>query len=67
MGTTLFSAHAGQTNLVQWGKSVMGTSGEAKIFLTHGENMQRQKLAEILDVSLKTRARLPSLLETAEI
>lgn len=40
-----FSAHAGQTGLIEWAQPFAGAKPKPRIFLTHGENTPRRVLA----------------------
>jgi len=60
-----FSAHAGQTDLLNW----FGTlaPGQPRVVLTHGENPQRQTLAAKIQTQFGLTARLPQLGESVEL
>lgn len=60
-----FSAHAGQTELIQW-LGAMRDSGP-RVYLTHGEDRQRRALSEKIDQELMLKARLPEWGEIVEI
>jgi metallo-beta-lactamase family protein len=57
-----FSAHAGQTGLVEWASPLKKSA--PKVFLTHGEDQQRQGLSRALRRHLGLRSTLPSLGQT---
>lgn len=52
-----FSAHAGQTELMQWLGHL--TSGKPKILLTHGEARGREPLAALIQRRHRIKALLP--------
>jgi metallo-beta-lactamase family protein len=57
-----FSAHAGQSGLVAWGTSVLGSPSDPRrpqLFLTHGEDGPRRILAGILRERTGIDAALP--------
>ena len=54
----VFSAHADQTALVNWGQTV-NHSKLKKLFLNHGQDESRQVLKEILSGFVKTEIELP--------
>lgn len=60
-----FSAHAGQTELVEW----LGTMRDAgpRVYLTHGEDPQREALAARIDQTLMLKAALPEWGEVVEL
>lgn len=60
-----FSAHAGQDDLLKW----FSTLGKAKpkVFLTHGENPQREALALQIEKKYSFKPYLPELNEVIEI
>jgi metallo-beta-lactamase family protein len=60
-----FSAHAGQTDLLNWFSAVAGSG--PRVFLTHGENPQRTALAEKIRAQHGLTAHLPELGETLEL
>jgi metallo-beta-lactamase family protein len=60
-----FSAHAGQTDLVNW-FDMMGMN-RPKLFLTHGEDDARAVLKRVLDERYGTEAYLPIYGETLSI
>jgi len=57
-----FSAHAGQTDLLNWFR-VMAPS-KPRVILTHGENGPRQELAKKLQQQFRIKAALPQMMET---
>lgn len=52
-----FSAHAGQSGLIQWAKAVCGSG--TRLFLTHGEDPQRNTLRTAIAGAAGVRAELP--------
>ena len=60
-----FSAHAGQTELIQW-LGAMRDSGP-RVYLTHGENRQRQTLKTKIDEELMLKADLPEWGDIVEV
>ena len=60
-----FSAHAGQTDLLNWFGSIAGC--RPRVVLTHGENPQRQALAAKIQEQHGLTAKLPELGETVEV
>ena len=60
-----FSAHAGQTELIRWLGALAPTG--PRVCLTHGENAQRQALAERIEQDLRLKAHLPEFGETIDI
>lgn len=54
-----FSAHAGQSDLVAWMRAV--APARPRVFLTHGEQPQREKLAARLRAELGLDCELPML------
>lgn len=60
-----FSAHAGQTDLVNWFRMV--GMHRPKVFLTHGEDSARTVLKSVLDEQYETDAYLPVHGETLTI
>jgi metallo-beta-lactamase family protein len=58
------SAHAGQSELVQWAQNF--DPPPKQIFLTHGESKARSALSEILERELKTQVIAPALGDAAE-
>lgn len=60
-----FSAHAGQTELVEW-LGAMRDSGP-RVYLTHGEDRQRRALSEKIDEELMLKARLPEWGDVVEV
>ena len=54
-----FSAHAGQTTLVDWFASL--AASKPRVFLTHGEQAPRQALAAALGARFGARPELPML------
>ncbi len=60
-----FSAHAGQTELLQWLGALMDS--RPRVALTHGENEPRQALARTIEERWGAVPRLPALGETIEL
>lgn len=60
-----FSAHAGQTDLLNWFGAV--AASRPRVLLTHGENPQRAALAEKIRGQHGLTAQLPELGETVEL
>ena len=60
-----FSAHAGQTDLLNWFAAMAGS--RPRVVLTHGENPQRQALAEKIREKHDLVAQLPVLGESLEL
>jgi metallo-beta-lactamase family protein len=60
-----FSAHAGQTGLVQWARAV--SEGRPRIFLTHGEDKPREALRAKLLSTLGLQAELPEWGDVANL
>lgn len=56
-----FSAHAGQTELMQWLGSI--ARGKPRVVLTHGEDKQRQALQQKINQAHGISADLPHLFE----
>jgi metallo-beta-lactamase family protein len=54
-----FSAHAGQTELLQWVAQVAGT--KPRVFLTHGEARGREPLAQLIRERLSLHVDLPTI------
>lgn len=61
-----FSAHADQAGLVEWAGQCLGGK-RPRVFLTHGEDMPRAKLAEVLGHRFGVQAHLPAPGETVEL
>lgn len=61
-----FSAHAGQTELVDW-CSAVAQSGVSSIMLTHGEDDARQALRKKLQQRLGVLAHMPTYSEHCEV
>lgn len=51
-----FSAHAGQTDLLWWMSSL---KSKPRVFLTHGEQVPRERLRDVLWLKLQLKAELP--------
>jgi metallo-beta-lactamase family protein len=64
-----FSAHGGQSTLVEWGRQCIGAVEGKKpvVYLTHGEQKQRLALAEKLREATGVVARLPMLGDIGEL
>jgi metallo-beta-lactamase family protein len=60
-----FSAHAGQTELVEW-LGTMRDSGP-RVYLTHGEDRQRKALSEKIDEKLMLKAEMPAWGDVVEV
>ncbi|MEO1534254.1 MAG: MBL fold metallo-hydrolase [Planctomycetota bacterium] len=60
-----FSAHAGQTELVEWMTKL--SEHRPRIVLTHGENGPRKELAKKLDQRWRLKAAMPELGEIVEL
>lgn len=60
-----FSAHAGQNDLLKWFTPL--AKAKPKVILTHGENLQREALATLLQKNYNLKPLLPQLNETIEI
>ncbi len=60
-----FSAHAGQTELVEW-LATLRDSGP-RVLLTHGEDPQREALSAKIDEQLMLKAELPEWGHTVEL
>lgn len=54
-----FSAHAGQTGLVEWLKDL--AKARPRVVLTHGEDKPRKELARLLESTYAIKAELPML------
>lgn len=64
-----FSAHAGQSQLMNWLRSVLSSSGDSMthVLLTHGEDSAREVLAELILDTLEVDVVLPTLGITLEL
>ncbi len=64
-----FSAHTGQSGLVEWARAYRPPTGKAwpRLVLTHGENMQRGRLREKLQAELGWSALCPGFGEIIEV
>jgi len=60
-----FSAHAGQTDLLNWFAAMAGS--RPQVVLTHGENPQRRALAEKISQQHGITAQLPELGQVLEL
>jgi metallo-beta-lactamase family protein len=60
-----FSAHAGQTDLVNWFSSLV--SSKPRLVLTHGEDGPRMALAEKIRSKYKITGSLPKIGDTIEL
>ncbi|MBL9001844.1 MAG: MBL fold metallo-hydrolase [Phycisphaerae bacterium] len=60
-----FSAHAGQSELIRWLEPM--AAGSPNVYLTHGENPQREALAEKIKQRWELSVALPELNQTFEI
>jgi metallo-beta-lactamase family protein len=61
------SAHAGQTELAEWGEAVCGGGKKPMLVLTHGEDPQRRALAGVMKARTGLEARLPRYGEEVEV
>jgi metallo-beta-lactamase family protein len=57
-----FSAHAGQTDLLSWFSAI--APDKPRVVLTHGEDWQRQMLAQRIQQRFKLKSTLPRMGET---
>jgi metallo-beta-lactamase family protein len=62
-----FSAHAGQTGLIDWIKPLAAQSPKPKVFLTHGEDTPRKVLAAKLRERLGLSVAMPQYGEVVEV
>ena len=60
-----FSAHAGQTDLLNWFSTL--APSKPKVIVTHGENEQRKMLGELLKKKFGVKTVLPELNEVVEL
>ena len=60
-----FSAHAGQSDLVDWASHL--APGKPKVILNHGEDMQRNTLAALLKSRFGWDATLPTYQQVVEL
>ena len=60
-----FSAHAGQTDLLQWFDAI--APSRPRLALTHGEDEPRRILAEIIRQRHGISAELPDMYDTIEL
>jgi metallo-beta-lactamase family protein len=60
-----FSAHAGQTDLLAWFGALAPV--KPRVVLTHGEDRQRQILAQKIQQRFKLKSALPRMGETIEL
>lgn len=60
-----FSAHAGQSDLLNWFGAI--APSKPRVVLTHGENEPREKLAELIQKRYKLKPLLPDMNETVEL
>ena len=60
-----FSAHAGQTDLLNWFATV--APSRPRLILTHGENQARQALAQLIKAQHGIRAHCPNLGDVVEV
>jgi metallo-beta-lactamase family protein len=60
-----FSAHAGQSGLVNWAAPFQHT--KPRVFLTHGEDMPRNALRQQLKARLGLEAAMPGYGEEVEL
>lgn len=59
------SGHAGQSDLLAWIGSL--APSRPRVILTHGEDMQRNTLADLIDKRFGLKAECPDYLETIQI
>lgn len=59
------SGHAGQTDLMNWLKPMVGS--KPRVFLTHGEEKGRQPLGQLIKDKYKLRVDYPNLYEMIEL
>jgi len=59
-----FSAHAGQTDLLEWFSAI--APSKPRVVLTHGEDRQRETLAKKIRERFKLQCALPKMMETIE-
>src|SRR6185503_8861749 len=59
-----FSAHAGQTDLLEWFNVI--APSKPRVVLTHGEDRQRETLAKKIRERFKLQCALPKMMETIE-
>ncbi len=62
-----FSAHAGQTELVDWGAHFLERTTRPRLVLTHGEDKPRRTLQQLMQSRFGVRATLPRMGETLEL
>jgi metallo-beta-lactamase family protein len=60
-----FSAHAGQSDLLQWFSAI--APSKPKVVLTHGEDMPRKILAQRIRQQFNLKCALPAMQEVIEI
>ena len=60
-----FSAHAGQSDLLQWLTPM--ANQRLKVFLTHGEDRAREPLRDAIQQRFRIKAQMPKDRETVEI
>jgi len=60
-----FSAHAGQSELLEWFKAI--APSKPRVVLTHGENMQRATLAKLIQKRFGLKSTLPKMGEVIEV
>ncbi len=60
-----FSAHAGQTELLEWLKPMV--TSRPRIVLTHGEDRAREPLAKLIQERFGLNAELPQIADRAEL
>lgn len=60
-----FSAHAGQSDLLNWFGAI--APSKPRVVLTHGENEPRRTLAELIQKRYKLKPLLPDMNETVEL
>lgn len=62
-----FSAHAGQSELIQWASAVRRDGARPRTFLTHGEDRARRPLAARLAADFDLRCELPVWRQSVEL
>lgn len=63
-----FSAHGGQSTLVEWAKQCVGAcTKKPTVYLTHGEQKQRLALAARLKTEVGVESKLPMFAEVADL
>jgi metallo-beta-lactamase family protein len=60
-----FSAHAGQTDLLTWFSAI--APGKPRVILTHGEDVQREALAQKIQQRFNLKSTLPGMGDSIEL